>query len=69
MAMDNGAAAKLAIDNGSGSRGGGSGSGGGGIRWRSMAAAVSNGGNATTSWHGERAAQQEDERVAQGEIT
>jgi hypothetical protein len=69
LAMDNGAVAKMVVDNGSGSGGGGGRCGGGGVRWRLMAAAAFNGGNATTSWRSERGAQQEDERVAQGEIT
>jgi hypothetical protein len=65
LAMDNGAVAKMAVDNGSGgssssssgSGGGGGGSGGGGVRWRSMVAAAFDGGNAATSRCGERAAQ------------
>ncbi len=55
--MDNGAATKMAVDNGSSSGGGSGGGGGCGIGWRSMAVAAFNGGNATTSQHGERAAQ------------
>ncbi len=49
----------MAVDNGSGSSGGGGGGGGGsggGIQWRSMATAAFDGGNATTSRRGERAA-------------
>ncbi len=57
LAMDNSAAAKMAVDNGSGSGGGSGGGGGGGVRWRSMATAAFNGGNATASRRGERAAQ------------
>ncbi len=69
LAMDNGAVAKMVVNNGSGSSGGGSGGGGGGgsgggsggggsgVRWHPMAAAAFDGGNATTSWCGERAAQ------------
>ncbi len=60
LGMDNGVAAKMAVDNGSGSSGsggGGGGGGGGGVRWRLMAAAAFDGGNATTSRCGERAAQ------------
>ena len=50
LAMDNGAAAKMVIDNGSGS------GGGSGVQWRSMATAAFDGDNATTSRCGERAA-------------
>ncbi len=49
LAIDNGAAAKMAVNNGSGSGGGVCGSGGSGIQWRSMAVAAFDGGNATTS--------------------
>ncbi len=68
LAMDNGAVAKMAVNNGSGSGGGGSVGGGDGVQWRSMVAAAFDRGNATTSQHGERAAQQEDKKVAQGKI-
>jgi hypothetical protein len=56
LAMNNGVAATVAVDNGSGSGGGGGGSGGGGVLWHLMATAAFDGGNATTSQHGERAA-------------
>ncbi len=69
LAMNNSAAAKMGVNNGSGSGSGGGGGGGGGVRWCSKAAAAFDGGNATTSRRGERAAQREDERVAQGGIT
>ncbi len=54
--MDNGAAAKMAVNNGSGSGSGGGGGGGGGVQRRLMATAAFDGGNATTSRCGERVA-------------